>query len=80
MLPSFETWSRLREDQGLSIARSKRVLKQAVRSMLGDDDPRNARQTDSESQLAGGVWPGASGAINEEVCNQRTVKHPCAPA
>ena len=49
MLPSFETWSRLREDQGLSIARSKRVLKQAVRSMLGDDELRNARQADSES-------------------------------
>jgi len=58
MLPSFETWSRLREDQGLSTARSKHVLKQAIRTMLGDDDRRNARQTDSESQLAGGVWPG----------------------
>jgi len=49
MLPSFETWSRLREDQGLSIARSKRVLKQAIRSMLGDDELRTARQADSES-------------------------------
>ena len=49
MLPSFETWSRLREDQGLSIARSKRVLKQAIRSILGDDDLRKARQADSES-------------------------------
>jgi hypothetical protein len=49
MLPSFETWSRLREDQGLSTARSKHVLKQAIRTMLGDDDRRNARQTDSES-------------------------------
>ena len=49
MLLSFETWSRLREDQGLSVARSKRVLKQAIRSMLGDDDLRNARQVDSES-------------------------------
>jgi AcrR family transcriptional regulator len=48
MLLSFETWSRLREDQGLSIARSKRVLKQAIRSMLGDDDLRNARRADSE--------------------------------
>jgi hypothetical protein len=43
MLLSFETWSRLREDQGLSIARSKRVLKQAIRSMLGGDRLRNAR-------------------------------------
>jgi AcrR family transcriptional regulator len=49
MLLSFETWSRLREDQGLSIARSKRVLKQAIRSMLGDDDLRDARQADTES-------------------------------
>ena len=49
MLLSFETWSRLRHDQGLSIARSKRVLKQAIRSILGDDDLRKARQADSES-------------------------------
>jgi AcrR family transcriptional regulator len=49
MLLSFETWSRLREDQGLSIARSKRVLKQAIRSMLGDDDLRDAWQADTES-------------------------------
>jgi len=34
MLLSFESWSRLREDQGLSIAKSKRVLKQAIESLL----------------------------------------------
>ena len=49
MLPSFETWSRLREDPGLSTARSKHVLKQAIRTMLGDDELRPARQADSET-------------------------------
>jgi AcrR family transcriptional regulator len=34
MLLSFENWSRLREDQGLSIAKSKQVLKQAIESLL----------------------------------------------
>jgi len=34
MLLSFESWSRLREDQGLSIAKSKNVLKQAIQSLL----------------------------------------------
>jgi AcrR family transcriptional regulator len=34
MLLSFENWSRLREDQGLSVAKSKRVLKQAIQSLL----------------------------------------------
>ena len=34
MLLSFESWSRLREDQGLSIAKSKRVLKQAIELLL----------------------------------------------
>jgi hypothetical protein len=34
MLLSFESWNRLREDQGLSIAKSKRVLKQAIESLL----------------------------------------------
>jgi AcrR family transcriptional regulator len=34
MLLSFESWNRLREDQGLSIAKSKRVLKQAIDSLL----------------------------------------------
>lgn len=40
MLLSFETWNRLREDQGLSIARSKRVLKLAIQSALRDQDQR----------------------------------------
>ena len=34
MLLSFESWNRLREDQGLSIAKSKRVLKEAIESLL----------------------------------------------
>jgi|SRR6202166_698642 AcrR family transcriptional regulator len=34
MMLSFESWNRLREDQGLSIAKSKRVLKQAIELML----------------------------------------------
>jgi AcrR family transcriptional regulator len=34
MLLSFENWSRLRDDQGLSVAKSKRVLKQAIQSLL----------------------------------------------
>jgi len=34
MLLSFESWRRLREDQGLSIAKSKRVLKQAIELLL----------------------------------------------
>jgi hypothetical protein len=34
LLLSFESWSRLREDQGLGIAKSKRVLKQAIAALL----------------------------------------------
>jgi len=34
MLLSFESWNRLREDQGLSIAKSKHVLKQAIEALL----------------------------------------------
>jgi hypothetical protein len=34
MLLSFASWSRLREDQDLSIAKSKRVLKQAIELLL----------------------------------------------
>jgi AcrR family transcriptional regulator len=34
MLLSFESWTRLREDQGLGIAKSKRVLKAAVEALL----------------------------------------------
>jgi hypothetical protein len=49
MLLSFETWSRLRDDQGLSIARSKRVLKGAIQSLLADAGLREARQADGEN-------------------------------
>jgi AcrR family transcriptional regulator len=34
LLLSFESWSRLRDDQGLGIAKSKRVLKRAIESLL----------------------------------------------
>ena len=34
LLLSFESWNRLREDQGLGIAKSKQVLKQAIESLL----------------------------------------------
>lgn len=34
MLLSFENWSRLREDQQLSVAKSKQVLKQAIEALL----------------------------------------------
>ena len=34
MLLSFESWRRLREDQGLNIAKAKRVLKQAIEALL----------------------------------------------
>ena len=44
MLLSFETWSRLRDDQGLGIAKAKRVLKQAIQSAL-----RDAGQGDGEN-------------------------------
>jgi AcrR family transcriptional regulator len=44
MLLSFEIWHRLRDDQGLSIARAKRVLKQAIQSTLSD-----AGQGDAEN-------------------------------
>jgi AcrR family transcriptional regulator len=50
MLLSFETWSRLRDDQGLSIARSKRVLKQAIQSVLADEGLGNAGKAESEDQ------------------------------
>jgi AcrR family transcriptional regulator len=42
MLLSFESWNRLREDQDLSIAKSKRVLKQAVESLLASQAGRDA--------------------------------------
>jgi AcrR family transcriptional regulator len=37
MLLSFENWSRLRDVQGLSVAKSKRVLKQAIEPLLSGD-------------------------------------------
>jgi AcrR family transcriptional regulator len=44
MLLSFESWNRLREDQGLSIAKSKHVLKQAVEALLkGEAGPDTER-------------------------------------
>jgi len=44
MLLSFESWNRLREDQGLSIAKSKQVLKQAIESLLkGEAGPDTER-------------------------------------
>lgn len=49
MLLSFETWSRLRDDQGLGIAKAKRVLKGAIQSVLSDESLRAARQADGES-------------------------------
>ena len=42
MLLSFENWSRLREDQGLSTAKSKSVLKQTIRSLLAGRDAADA--------------------------------------
>jgi AcrR family transcriptional regulator len=46
LLLSFESWSRLREDQGLSIAKSKRVLKQAIESLLQGQAGRDARRAE----------------------------------
>ena len=37
MLLSFENWSRLRDVQGLSVTKSKRVLKQAIEPLLSDN-------------------------------------------
>ena len=49
MLLSFESWSRLREDQGLSIAKSKRVLKQAIELLLAGEVGRDARSVDAQT-------------------------------
>ena len=49
MLLSFETWSRLRDDQGLGIAKAKRVLKQAIQSVLADEGLRADAQADGEN-------------------------------
>jgi hypothetical protein len=37
MLLSFENWSRLRDVQGLSVAKTKRVLKQAIEPLLAGE-------------------------------------------
>jgi hypothetical protein len=49
MLLSFETWSRLRDDQGLGIVKAKRVLKGAIQSVLADEGLRDAAQADGET-------------------------------
>jgi hypothetical protein len=49
MLLSFESWSRLREDQGLSIAKSKRVLKQAIELLLAGEVGRDVRSVDAQA-------------------------------
>ncbi len=49
MLLSFEIWNRLRDDQGLSIAKAKRVLKRAIQSALADQGLRDAAQADGGS-------------------------------
>jgi AcrR family transcriptional regulator len=39
LLLSFEAWRRLREDQGLDVAKARRVLKSMIGAMLRDQDP-----------------------------------------
>jgi AcrR family transcriptional regulator len=48
MLLSFESWSRLREDQGLGIAKAKLVLKQAIELLLEGEAGRGARSVDAQ--------------------------------
>jgi len=48
MLLSFASWDRLREDQGLSIAKSKRVLKQVIESLLEDQVRQDTRRVGAE--------------------------------
>jgi hypothetical protein len=50
MLLSFESWNRLREDQGLSIAKSKRVLKQAIESLLEGQAGQGTRRVGAEAR------------------------------
>jgi hypothetical protein len=47
MLLGFESWNRLREDQGLGIAKSKRVLKQAIESLLDVQAGQAARRAEA---------------------------------
>jgi AcrR family transcriptional regulator len=49
MLLSFESWSRLREDQGLSIAKSKHVLKQTIQSLLQGQTGSDVRPAGKEA-------------------------------
>jgi AcrR family transcriptional regulator len=49
MLLGFESWSRLREDQGLSIAKSKRVLKQAIELLLEGEAGPHTRSVDTQA-------------------------------
>jgi AcrR family transcriptional regulator len=49
MLLGFESWSRLREDQGLSVAKSKLVLKQAIESLLESKPGRDAGSGDAQA-------------------------------
>jgi AcrR family transcriptional regulator len=49
MLLSFESWSRLREVQGLSVANSKRVLKQAIELLLQGEAHLNAGSADAQA-------------------------------
>ena len=49
LLLSFESWSRLREDQGLSIAKAKRVLKQAIEALLEGHSGPDTRRMGEEA-------------------------------
>jgi hypothetical protein len=48
-LLSFESWSRLREDQGLGIAESKPVLKQAIELLLEGETGRDAGSGEAQA-------------------------------
>jgi hypothetical protein len=48
MLLSFESWNRLRDDQGLSVAKSKRVLKQAIKALLESQAGQDAERIRAE--------------------------------
>jgi AcrR family transcriptional regulator len=50
LLLSFESWSRLREDQRLSIAKSKRVLKQAIEALLEGQAEPDTRRVGEEAR------------------------------
>lgn len=50
MLLSFESWNRLREDQGLSMAKSRRVLKQAVECLLDGHAAKVTRRVGAEAR------------------------------